>query len=153
MPEKILLKRYANRRLYDTHQSAYVTLEEVAQVIKAGLEIEVREAKTGDDVTEYILTQIVLEAVKNRNGCLPAPVLHLIIRYGDGILAEFFQNYLQEAIKGFLAYRSLADEQFKKWLGLGVTISETTPGDQFNLLTPLVEFLNPVRSEKETEPE
>ena len=153
MSDKILFKRYANRRIYDTNQSAYVTLEDVAGIIKQGREIEVREAKTGAEVTEYVLTQIVLEEVKNSKGLLPASVLHLIIRYGDGILAEFFQKYLREAIQGFLTYRSLADEQFKKWLDLGVNVPDIAAGDPVDFLTPLFEFLNPDRTEKNTEPE
>ena len=61
MPEKVILKKYANRRLYDTERSAYVTLNEVAELIKTGRQVEVIDAKTKEDVTAFILTQILLE--------------------------------------------------------------------------------------------
>ena len=65
MAEKVLLKKYANWRLYDTEQSKYVTLTEVTQLIRNGRQVEVIDAKTKEDVTAFILTQILLEQAKN----------------------------------------------------------------------------------------
>lgn len=124
MAEKILLKKYANRRLYDTEKSKYVTLNEVAERIRNGQQVEVIEAKTKADVTAFILTQIVLEEAKNKNVLLPVPFLYMIIQYGDNVLADFFENYLQQAIKSYLAYKSSMDDQFKKWLDMGMGFSE-----------------------------
>ncbi|MBW2486288.1 MAG: transcriptional regulator [Deltaproteobacteria bacterium] len=124
MAEKILLKKYANRRLYDTEKSRYVTLTEVAERIRNGQQIEVIDANTKADVTAFILTQIVLEEAKNRNVLLPVPFLYMIIRYGDNVLVDFFENYLQQAIKSYLAYKSSMDDQFKKWLDMGMDFSE-----------------------------
>lgn len=126
MEEKILLKKYANRRLYDTGQSKYVTLNEVAAQIRTGRQVEVRDAKTKEDVTAFILTQIILEEAKRKNVLLPAPLLHTIIQYGDNALVEFFDKHLQQTINAYLAYKSSADEQFKQWLGMGVDISRMT---------------------------
>ena len=123
MTEKILLKKYANRRLYDTEQSKYVTLNEVARQIRNGRQIEVIDAKTKEDVTAFILTQILLEQAKNKNGLLPVPLLHLIIQFGDNVLMDFFQKHLQQTITSYLAHKSLADDQFKKWLETGMGIS------------------------------
>ena len=67
MTEKITLKKYANRRLYDTEQSHYVTLNQVADRIRRGQQVEVLDAKTKEDVTAFILTQILLEEAKNKN--------------------------------------------------------------------------------------
>ncbi len=67
MSQKIHLKKYANRRLYDTEKSRYVTLNEVAELIKKGRKVEVRDAKTKENVTAFILTQIVLEEAKKKN--------------------------------------------------------------------------------------
>ena len=124
MAEKILLKKYANRRLYDTEKSRYVTLNEVAERIRNGQQVEIIDAKTKADVTAFILTQIVLEEAKNKNVLLPVPFLYMIIRYGDNVLVEFFEKYLQQAIKGYLAYKSSMDDQFKKWLDMGMGFSE-----------------------------
>jgi len=79
MAEKILLKKYANRRLYDTEKSRYVTLTHVAHMIKAGRQVEVIDAKTTEDITAFIITQIILEMARNRNGLLP--VLGFVYSY------------------------------------------------------------------------
>lgn len=126
MAEKILLKKYANRRLYDTQKSRYVTLNEVAERIRNGQQVKIIDAKNKDDVTAFILTQIVLEEAKNKNVLLPEPLLYMIIQYGDNMLVDFFENYLQQAFKSYLAYKSSMDDQFKKWLDMGLGFSEAT---------------------------
>ena len=75
MPDPLMLKKYSNRRLYDTRNSRYVTLEDVAKVIRSGEQVQIQDATTGEDVTAFILTQIVLEAAKRKNSLLPVPVL------------------------------------------------------------------------------
>ena len=144
MAEKILIKKYANRRLYDTEKSTYVTLEQVAKMIREGRQVEVIDAKTREDVTAFILTQIILEAAKKRNALLPAPLLHLIIQYGGNILQEFFDNHLQQTLNNYLIYKKTVDEQFAKWLDMGMdfsaiaqkSLSDLAPfqpfGDQFS---------------------
>ena len=125
MTDKVLLKKYANRRLYDTEQSKYVTLSEVADRIRTGQQVEVVDAKTKEDVTAFILTQIVLEEARKKNILLPVPLLHIIIQYGDNVLVEFFEKHLQQTLKSYLTYKSSVDDLFKKWLEMGVDISHT----------------------------
>lgn len=120
------LKKYANRRLYDTEKSAYVTLDDVMEAIRRGRRIAVAEAKTGEDVTAFILTQIILEKSRQRNSLLPVSLLHLIVQYGETILSEFFESYLEQTIKNYLNYKATADEQFRTWLQLGVDLSALT---------------------------
>ena len=124
MSDMIVLKKYANRRLYDTQQSAYVTLSDVADIIRSGKTIKAIDAKTKEDVTAFVLTQIILDEAKNHNALLPAPLLHMIIRYGENVLHEFFENYLEQTINAYVTYKSRADEQFKKWLEVGKDLSE-----------------------------
>ena len=126
MAEIILLKKYANRRLYDTAQSAYVTLTEVADLIKEGNQVKVIDAKSEEDVTAFILSQIIMENARKKNALLPETLLHLIIRHGDNVLEEFFENYLEQTIKNYITYKSAVDEQFKKWLDLGMDLSDMT---------------------------
>jgi polyhydroxyalkanoate synthesis repressor PhaR len=126
MADKILLKKYANRRLYNTEKSTYITLDQAADLIKQGRKIEVIDAKTNDDVTAFTLTQIVLEEARKKNFLLPVPLLHLIIQYGDNLLEEFFEKYLEQAIKNFLAFKRTFDEQVKKWFDLGLDLSDRT---------------------------
>ena len=125
MSDKVTLKKYANRRLYDMEKSAYVTLNQVADLIRQGRRVEVIDAKSKEDVTASILSQIILEEAKNKNILLPVPVLHLIIQYGDNVLGEFFEKYLQQMIQTYLAHKNAVDDQFKKWLEMGQDFSKT----------------------------
>ncbi len=121
--DKLLLKKYGNRRLYDTARSKYITVNEVADMIKQGIEVEVIDANTKEDVTAYILTQIILEQARNKNALLPAGLLHLIIRYGETVLQEFFEKYLQQIIDSYLQFKKVADEQFSKWIDVQLDYS------------------------------
>jgi polyhydroxyalkanoate synthesis repressor PhaR len=106
MPEKVVLKKYANRRLYDTEKRAFVSLAQIAELVKQGREIEISDDKTGEDVTAFILTQIVLEEAKKKTLLLPVSLLYLIIRYGDSVLSEFFDHYLEQTLKNYLRYKA-----------------------------------------------
>ena len=125
MTKPIRFKKYANRRLYNTSDSKYMTLEEIAALIRQGQQIEVLDAKTKRDVTAFILTQIVLEQAKNKNTLLPIPLLHLIIRFGDNVLVDFFENHLQQVIGHYLEYKQTMDTQFQRWLDLSRNLTET----------------------------
>jgi len=71
MPEKVLLKKYPNRRLYDTERSAYITLSQVSDIIREGRQVQVVDAKTEEDMTAFILTQIIVEEARKNNSLLP----------------------------------------------------------------------------------
>ncbi len=139
MAETLKLKKYANRRLYDTEKSAYVTLNEVAAIIRQGREIRVADARTGEDVTAFVLTQIVMEETRKNNALLPIPLLHLAIRYGDNILADFFENYLQQIMQLYLLHKKQFENQFAQWLNMGkgltnksgIAMPESSPFNSF----------------------
>ncbi|MCP4574738.1 MAG: transcriptional regulator [Deltaproteobacteria bacterium] len=150
MAEKIRIKKYANRRLYDTEKSKYVTLTHVADMIKAGRQVEVVDAKTKENVTAFILTQILLEEAKNKNALLPVPLLHLIIQHGGNVLQEFFDNHLQQTIKNYLIYKKTADEQFSKWLDMGMDFSAVAQKTMAGL-SPFNPFFDQAASEKNQE--
>jgi polyhydroxyalkanoate synthesis repressor PhaR len=141
MPNKVKLKKYANRRLYDMEKSAYVTLNQVADLIRKGRQVEVADAKTNEDVTAFILTQIILEEAKNKKFLLPIPVLHLIIQFGDNILGDFFEKYLQQMITTYVAHKNAVDEPFKKWLEMGLDYS-TMAQKTMTGLTPFKSFFD-----------
>lgn len=144
--DKIILKKYSNRRLYDTEKSVYVTLSEVADLVKQGRWVEVVDVDSGEDVTAFILTQIVMEQAKNKNTLLPVPLLHLIIRYGETLLADFFGKYLEKMVKSYLSYKQVADEQFNKWLDIGTSMpgSSSQPYGETNpLQTFFKQFMDP----------
>ena len=140
MPEKVVLKKYANRRLYDTEKRAFVSLSQVAELVKQGREIEISDDKTGEDVTAFILTQIVLEEAKKKTLLLPVSLLYLLIRYGDSVLSEFFDNYLEQTLKNYLAYKSAMDNQFRTWLEVGQDFSNLTRS-LWPILTPFPSWM------------
>jgi len=123
----LLLKKYTNRRLYETEKSIYVTLDYVTEAIKQGRQIKVTDAKTGEDVTSAILTQIVFEEARKKKYLLPDPLLYLIIQYGENVLTDFFEKYLEQTIKNYLLFRNMAEDQFKKWLEYGESYSKMDP--------------------------
>lgn len=124
MTDKLTIKKYNNRRLYDTERNTYVTLGQVSAVIKNGRQVEVIDAKTKEDVTAFILTQILLEEAKKKNFLLPVPLLHLMIQFGETVLSEFFEKHLQQIIKNYLAFKTSVDKQFEKWLDLSVGLAD-----------------------------
>lgn len=125
----LYLKKYSNRRLYDTEKSTYVTLDYVTDTIRQGRPIQVTDAKTGEDVTSAILTQIVLEEARRKKYLLPPALLYLIIQYGENVLTDFFEKYLEQTIRNYLLFRNMADDQFKKWLEYGEHYSKVNPQD------------------------
>lgn len=107
-PTVTIVKKYSNRRLYDTELSRYITLEELADRIRAGAEIQVVDAKTGHDLTQTTLTQLILEGPAAR--LLPVPLLRRLLRMQDDALAEFFSKYVTWALDLYLAARDGAQQ-------------------------------------------
>ena len=97
----VVIKKYGNRRLYDTGDSRYVTLDELATKIRTGPDVRVVDAQTGEDLTQATLTQIVLET-GNAAKFLPVQLLTQMIRLSDDSLAEFFSRYVTGALDLYL---------------------------------------------------
>ncbi len=91
------IKKYSNRRLYDTDQSEYVTLEQLAELIRDGDDVEVIHAESGEDLTQATLAQIVVES-RGAARLLPVPLLTQMIRMEDDALAEFMSLYMSWAM-------------------------------------------------------
>lgn len=92
-----IIKKYANRRLYDTNESRYITLEELAETIRRGADVRVVDAGSGEDLTQATLAQIILES-RGASKLLPVPLLTQLIRMGDDALAEFLGRYMSAAL-------------------------------------------------------
>ena len=93
-PETRIVKKYQNRKLYDTKDSCYITLEDIAKMVKKGEEVKVIDNKTKNDVTSIILTQILVEQEKSTKSILPLTMLRDIIQRGQGSLFDFIQRYV-----------------------------------------------------------
>lgn len=141
MPNKIAIKKYPNRRLYNTEQSSYVTLEDVAALIKKGFRVEVTDVNTGEDVTPLVLTQIIMNKAKESNALLPVSILHLIIQFGENLLHEFFEKYLERTIENYLDYRKRMDDQINAYLEMGMDFSSFA-GKTFQDIDPMKFFSN-----------
>lgn len=104
----VIIKKYANRRLYDTSTSSYVTLDHLSDLVKREVEFEVRDAKTDEDLTRQVLTQIIFDQEASGKGALPTNFLRQLIRfYGDGV-----QSVLPAWLD--MSMNSFADRQ-EKW--------------------------------------
>lgn len=101
MAAPVLVKKYGNRRLYDTGDSKYVTLDELAAKIRSGIDIRVVDATTNEDLTQATLTQLVLET-GHAARFLPVQLLLQMIRLSDDSLAEFFSRYVTGALDLYL---------------------------------------------------
>lgn len=94
----LVVKKYGNRRLYDTEESRYITLEELAERVRRGTDVQVVDAKTGADLTQVTLAQIILES-RGAARLLPVSLLTQLIRMGDDALAEFLGRYMSWALE------------------------------------------------------
>jgi polyhydroxyalkanoate synthesis repressor PhaR len=97
----VLIKKYGNRRLYDTGDSRYITLDELAAKVRTGVDVRVVDAQNGEDLTQATLVQVVLEA-GNAAKFLPVQLLTQMIRLSDDSLAEFFSRYVTSALDLYL---------------------------------------------------
>ena len=95
---KKVIRKYGNRRLYDTTSKRYVNLDEIAQMIRDGDDVQVVDAKTSEDLTRSILTQIIVEETKSRNGGLPLEILREMIAITDRAKHEGLMAYLHSAL-------------------------------------------------------
>jgi polyhydroxyalkanoate synthesis repressor PhaR len=93
----VTIKKYPNRRLYDTSAGKYVNLEDLATMIRDGREIQVVDSKTGEDITRVVLTQIILEDAKGQPTGLPLELLRQLIMVSDRAGQEFISWYLKSA--------------------------------------------------------
>ncbi len=100
-PATRIIKKYGNRRLYDTAASRYVNLDELAALIRQGKEIQVVDAASGKDLTRVILTQIITEDAKGKGAGLPLEMLRQLIVAGDQVGREFIMWYLQSAFDAY----------------------------------------------------
>ena len=123
-----VIKRYSNRKLYDTQESRYITLEEVEELIRQGTEITVVDASTGEDLTSVTLAQIILENERSRRAALPTAFLHQLIKHGES-WQDFFQKSLQASMEGIIGSQREADRIFKEWAArAGLAPSAPQPG-------------------------
>jgi polyhydroxyalkanoate synthesis repressor PhaR len=115
----VVIKKYANRRLYNTQTSSYVTLDHLAAMVKDGTEFEVQDARTGEDITRSVLTQIIFEEEAKGQNLLPIKFLRQLIRfYGDSLQA-FVPGYLDMSMDSFTKNQGPMRDRIAEALGGG----------------------------------
>ncbi|WP_105384504.1 polyhydroxyalkanoate synthesis repressor PhaR [Neorhizobium alkalisoli] len=115
---EIIIKKYANRRLYNTGTSTYVTLEDLAKMVKKGEEFLVQDAKTGEDITHSVLTQIIFEQEsKTGNTLLPISFLRQLISYYGDQMQMVVPTFLEHSMKAFTEQQTQMREQMTKAFG------------------------------------
>ena len=99
--DKVTIKKYANRRLYDTESSSYITLDRLAAMIREGRDFEVVDAKTGEDITHQVLTQIIVDEESRGSTLLPVNFLRQLIGLYGGQMQSAVPQYLEAAMDAF----------------------------------------------------
>jgi polyhydroxyalkanoate synthesis repressor PhaR len=100
-PEKVVIKKYANRRLYNTRSSAYVTLEHLSEMVKEGIDFVVYDAKTGEDITRSVLTQIIFDEESRGQNLLPIQFLRQLIGFYGDSMQSFVPTFLELSLDSF----------------------------------------------------
>ena len=129
--EPVIIKKYANRRLYNTGTSTYVTLEDLAEMVKKGEEFTVQDAKSGDDITHPVLTQIIFE-LENKDGqnMLPIPFLRQLISFYGDQMQMVVPSFLEQSMIAFAKEQERFREQMNDTIG-------KSPMEMMQMTTPI----------------
>jgi polyhydroxyalkanoate synthesis repressor PhaR len=114
MTQERLIKKYANRRLYDATQSRHITLDDIRTLIVKGEKIKVVEDKTGHDITRHILLQVIAEQEQFGRPILGTPVLEAIIRFYGNAMQGFLAGFLEKSVETFLSQQEAVQAQISK---------------------------------------
>jgi polyhydroxyalkanoate synthesis repressor PhaR len=116
--EAVVIKKYANRRLYNTATSAYVTLEDLAEMVKRGTDFTVHDAKTGEEITRSVLTQIIFEEENKGQNLLPIKFLRQLIRFYGDQLQALVPSYLEMSLEQLTREQQRFRDQLLNTLGV-----------------------------------
>ena len=119
--DAIIIKRYGNRRLYNTETKSYVNYEDLAKIVRDGNDIKVIDSKSKEDVTKAVLIQMILEEEKNDKTVLPTEFLFQILRTREDSLQDFFKNHLSASFNAYLKTKEEFDNRFRSILEMAVS--------------------------------
>ena len=138
-PDVILIKRYGNRRLYNTETKSYVKYGDLAQIVRDGNDIKVIDSKSKEDVTKAVLIQVILEEEKNDSSVLPTEFLFQVLRSREGSMQDFFRNHLSASFEAYLKTKEEFDNRFRSILEMAVSAP-----NMFEKLVPGAEVMREV---------
>ncbi|MEZ5347324.1 MAG: polyhydroxyalkanoate synthesis repressor PhaR [Pyrinomonadaceae bacterium] len=146
--DELVIKRYTNRRLYNTETKSYVSYEELAKIVRSGVDIKVIDSKTKEDVTKAVLIQVILEEEKNDKTVLPTDFLFQVLRSRDDSLQDFFKNHLSASFAAYLKTKEEFDNRFRSVMEMAFSAPQT-----FEKLIPGAELMREVLTGKRNEDE
>ena len=139
----VIIKKYANRRLYNTQTSSYVTLDHLCEMVKEGTEFEVHDARTSEDITRSVLTQIIFEEEAKGTSLLPIKFLRQIIRlYGDSMQA-FVPGYLDLSMESFTKNQEAMRNRIAEAFGGGSQTLENLTRQNFAMFERAMQMFTP----------
>ncbi len=148
----VIIKKYANRRLYNTKTSSYVTLDHLCEMVREGVDFEVRDARTGDDITRSVLTQIIFEEEAKGQNLLPIRFLRQLIRlYGDS-LQSFVPGYLDLSMESFSKNQESMKHRVAEALGGGTQALEAMTRQNLALFERAMKMFSPFGAVAPTRP-
>jgi polyhydroxyalkanoate synthesis repressor PhaR len=149
----IVIKKYANRRLYNTSSSSYVTLEELAHLLRAGKEFVVFDARSGDEITRSVLTQIILEEDSKGRNVLPVTFLRQLIGFYDENMPAMLPRYLEATMDHFIQNQEQMQRYFEGTMGRFFPVNQINDMTRQNmaLLQQATSMFSPFPTPKEGE--
>ncbi|MFI4983954.1 MAG: polyhydroxyalkanoate synthesis repressor PhaR [Rickettsiales bacterium] len=131
--EPVIIKKYPNRRLYDTSASTYITIDDLSRMVKKGYDFQVLDAKSGADLTRVTLTQIILEHESQGYELLHLDVIKQIIKFYDHPMNKYFSEYLSNTLRQFNG----SFENMNQFIDTVQTVVPFSPDEWANKLTEL----------------
>ena len=116
--KRLRIRKYPNRRYYDSTRSRHMTLEEIYAAIRDGYEIEVTDSKSGHDITAKVLAQMIIELDPPKLGVFPVPLLHRLLRANEQLVNDFTQKYFSQALDAFLDSQKKFEQSLRTAMGL-----------------------------------
>lgn len=151
VPEKsdaLVIKRYGNRRLYNTETKTYVNYSDLARIVRDGSDIQVIDSTTGEDVTKAVLIQLILEEEKNKKTILPTEFLFQLLRSREESMQDFIKNHLAASFNAYLKTKEEFDNRFRTMLEMA-----TAAPQMWEKLIPGAEAMREILTGKKKEDE
>ena len=143
--DRIVVKRYGNRRLYNTETRGYVNYQDLIKLARAGDNFQVIDSKTKEDVTKAVLIQLILEEEKNNHNILPTPFLFQLLRSNEESLQDFFKNHLTTSLAAYMKTKEEFDKRFRNVLEMTIPNAQT-----WEKLIPGAEMMRELLTGKKT---
>ncbi len=146
--DSLVIKRYGNRRLYNTETKTYVNYSDLAKIVRDGNDVQVIDSTTKEDVTKAVLIQVILEEEKNNKTVLPTQFLFQLLRSREDSMQDFFKNHLSASFNAYLKTKEEFDNRFRTMLEMA-----TAAPQMWEKLIPGAEVMREILTGKKKEEE